>query len=182
MKQESAPVHLDIKVFAQTANAMSGHDRLSNYERLMLETQGLGAGNLLNWKAHGDLRIDQTGVEQVWLHLTVEASLLLICQRCMGLADIAVAVDRWFRFVHSEEVAQAQDEHAEEDVLALGTDFNLTGLIEDEVLLAMPLVPRHTVCPVEPKLSVADPAFEAASTEKHNPFSVLTKLREGHSG
>jgi uncharacterized protein len=182
MKQLPAPTHLDIKAFAQTGSAMTGQDLLSNYERLMLETQGLGADNMLHWVARGELRFDETGTEQVWLHLTVEATLPLICQRCLGPADIAVAVDRSYRFVHGEEAAQVQDEDAEEDVLALSADFNLSDLIEDEVLMAMPVVPRHAVCPVEPKLSVADPAFEVNSAESRNPFSVLAKLHQGQSG
>jgi uncharacterized protein len=99
----------------------------------------------------------------------------------MGPVDIEVAVNRSFRFVGSEEEAEAQDEEAEEDVLALSPDFNLAALIEDEVLLALPVVPRHEACPVEVKLAVADPGFDAALAEKRNPFAVLAKLQGGKS-
>lgn len=177
MKQESLPTHLDVKAFAQSASEIAGQSLLSKYERLMKETQGLGADRMLNWSAHGELRIDEAGAEQVWLHLTVDASLPLTCQRCMGPVDIAVAVNRSFRFVGSEEAAEAQDEEAEEDVLALSPDFKLADLIEDEVLMALPVVPRHDECPVEVKLAVADPGFDIASAEKRNPFAVLAKLQ-----
>jgi len=177
MKHESPPSHLDVKAFAQAASAIAGHDLLSKYERLMQETQGLGAERPLNWSARGELRTDEAGAEQVWLHLTVDTSLPLTCQRCMGPVDLAVVVNRSFRFVDSEEAAEAQDDEAEEDVLALSQEFKLTDLIEDEVLMALPLVPRHEECPVEVKLAVADPGFEAASAEKRNPFAVLAKLQ-----
>lgn len=172
---------MDVKAFAQSASEIAGHDLLSKYERLMQETKGLGADRMLNWSARGELRTDEAGAEQVWLHLTVDTSLPLTCQRCLGPVNIAVAVNQSFRFVGSEEAAEAQDEEAEEDVLALSRDFNLAELIEDEVLMALPLIPRHEECPVEVKLAVVDPGFEAASTEKRNPFAVLAKLQGGKS-
>lgn len=170
---------MDVKVFAQAASAITGYDLLSKYERLIEETQGQGVDRLINWAARGELRRDEAGAEQIWLHLTVDASLPLICQRCLGLVDIAVCVSRSFRFVGSEEAAGAQDEEAEEDVLVLSRDFNLADLIEDEVLMALPVIPRHEICPVALKLTAVDPGFEAEATEKVSPFSVLAKLRSG---
>ena len=181
MKQESPPTHLDVKAFAQAASAIAGHDLLLKYERLAQETQGLAADLLLNWSAQGEVRVDEAGAEQIWLHLTVDTHLPLTCQRCMGPVDIALAVNRSFRFVEGEEAAEAQDEEAEEDVLALSQDFNLFDLIEDEVLMALPVVPRHETCPVDLKLTVADPGFDTALAEKRNPFAVLAKLQGGKS-
>jgi uncharacterized protein len=113
--------------------------------------------------------------------LTADVSLPLMCQRCLRLVDIVVDVNRSFRFVDSEAAAEAQDADAEEDVLALSPDFSLSELIEDEVLMALPVVPRHDACPVEVKLDVADPEFELASAEKRNPFAVLAKLQGSKS-
>ena len=181
MKNESPPTHTDVKAFAQSASVLAGDDLLSKYERLMLETQGLGADSPLKWSVRGELRVDEAGVEQVWLHLTVGASLPLTCQRCLGPVNIAVAVHRSFRFVANEAAAEAQDEEAEEDVLALSKDFNLFELIEDEVLMELPVVSRHDECPVDVKLVAVDPDFEAASNEKRNPFAVLAKLQGAKS-
>lgn len=183
MKQESPPTHLDIKAFAHAASEIGGHDLLSKYDRLMQETQGQGANQILNWSARGELRAAaaEAGAAQMWLHLTVDVSLPLTCQRCLGPVDMAVAVRRSFRFVDSEEAAAAQDVEAEEDVLAVSPDFSLLELIEDEVLMALPVVSCHETCPVEVKLAVADPGFEVASAEKRNPFAVLAKLQGGKS-
>jgi len=181
MKQEFVAARLDVKAFAQAAGELAGPDLLSKYERLMAETQGVGGDAVVNWSARGDLRAGPDGQEQVWLHVTADTCLPLTCQRCMEPVDIPVAVERSFRFVADEAAAEAQDEEAEEDVLALNHDFNLRSLIEDELLMALPLVPSHETCPVKVKLAVADPDFDARSTEKPNPFAVLAKLREGKS-
>src|ERR1035437_8001838 len=161
MKQESIFAYLDVKTFAQAASTRSGRNLLSDFERLMHETEGLGADHPLDWSARGELRMDPTGSEQLWLHLRLETNVPLTCQRCLNPVNISVAENHSYRFVGSEAEAQAQDEEAEEDVLALSRDFNLAELIEDEVLLALPLIAFHEKCPVEVKLSVVDPGFDA---------------------
>jgi uncharacterized protein len=95
----------------------------------------------------------------------------------MGSVDTEVSSDRWFRFAADEAAAAALDDEAEEDVLVLSNEFDLATLIEDELLMALPLVPRHETCPVEVKLAVADADFEAASAEKPSPFAALASLR-----
>ena len=106
----------------------------------------------------------------------------LTCQRCLGPVDIPVVVDRDFRFVSSEEQAEAEDEEAEEDVLALSREFNLQELIEDEMLMELPVVPRHEICPTEVKLAAQDVDFEAAQAEKPNPFAALAGLKGSKKG
>ena len=70
------------------------------------------------------------------------------------------------------------DPDAPEDVLVISSEFKLLDLIEDEVLMALPVVARHDTCPVEVRLTVADPGFEAAAAEKRNPFAVLAELKK----
>jgi uncharacterized protein len=181
MKQESIFAYLDVKAFAQAASTRSGRNLLSDFERLMHETEGLGADQPLDWSARGELRMDPAGAEQVWLHLRLKTNVPLTCQRCLNPVNISVAENRAYRFVGSEEEAREQDETADEDVLALGQDFNLAALIEDEVLMALPLIGAHETCPVEVKLAVADPGFDTGATEKSNPFAVLAKLKGGKS-
>lgn len=179
MQHETRAPSLDIQAFAESARLRSGRDLLSNYERLVDETQGLGADNPVDWSVHGELRADQTGASQAWLHLTVATQLPLTCQRCLGPVEQAVTIDRWFRFVATEALAEAQDDEAEEDVLVTSRQFNLSGLIEDELLMALPLVPRHDTCPGDLKMAVADPGFDAQVPEKVHPFAALAKLRRG---
>jgi uncharacterized protein len=181
MSQEFVASGLDVKAFAKATGVLSGDDPLSNYPRLMKETQGKGGDRLLAWLARGESRAGSSGFQQIWLHLQASVILPMICQRCLGPADIGVSVDRPFRFVATEALAQAEDEEAEEDVLALQRDFDLLELIEDELLMAIPVVPRHEVCPVEVKLAVQDPDFELESEAKPNPFAVLAKLQTGKS-
>ena len=177
MKNESPPTQLDIKAFAHTGSALSGQDSLLKYERLNTEARAIDTETVVNWTAKGDVRADESGAEQIWLHLKVDLCLPMICQRCMGPVEVDLSIDQSFRFVANEAAAEAEDEEAEEDILVLSQEFNLHDLIEDEVLMALPVVPRHETCPVDVKLEVVDAGFETALAEKLNPFAALAALK-----
>ena len=62
-------------------------------------------------------------------------------------------------------------------MLALGPPLDVLELIEDELILALPLVPRHEPhCPVP--LAAPEGAVSAAPEEPH-PFAALAALRKG---
>jgi uncharacterized protein len=182
MENEFAPTRLDVKALALSGSQISGHDLLSRYERLAQDLQGQGPDLTLDWAARGELRTGQTGQSEHWLHLTLGTTLPLLCQRCLGPVNVPVAIERAFRFVASEEEAAAQDDDAEEDLLVMSREFNLAELMEDELLLDLPVVPRHELCPTEVKMAVADADFEGATEAKPNPFAVLSKLQNGKLG
>lgn len=172
---------LDVRAFARAGATLRGQEPLSAFARLLAEAAGAGSERPVQWQARGETRQDAGGLAQVWLFLRARASLPLVCQRCLGPADIEVVADRAFRFAATEAQAAEQDEQAEEDVLVLSREFNLRELVEDELLMALPLVPRHEVCPVPVTLAVQDADFEAAQAAKPNPFAALAGLKAPRS-
>lgn len=182
MKKEFSARHLDVQAFARAAGTLSGQEPLATYERLMVEAQGSTQGRVVTWTARGDMRPVDGGPDEVWLHVVAQTTLPLICQRCMAPVETPIASDRWFRFAPDEASAAVLDEESEEDVLVLSGAFDLHELVEDELLMSLPLVPRHEHCPVDVKLAVADPGFESAAEEKANPFAKLASLRLDKAG
>lgn len=179
MKNDFAPQHLNVQAFAKAAASLAGQPRLAHFTRLLEETHGMGADLPVVYTARGEVRHEDQPGEEIWLHLAAQVALPLTCQRCLGPVDFPLAFDRSFRFVATEELAAIEDEESEEDVLVLSRDFNVLELIEDELLMAMPAVPKHEVCPVAVKLQVADPDFvEEGPAEKVNPFAVLEQLKK----
>jgi uncharacterized protein len=176
MSELTNPPNIDVRQWCQYGKQLAGKNLLSSYERLVLETKGQGAENLVDWSVRAEALTDQSGQSQAWLHLEVKLDLPLICQRCLGTVNEHCHIQRSFRFVDSESQAEQQDDESEEDLLVMSRDFYLTALIEDEVLMDSPVVPRHAVCPVPVQLATADPDFELASV-KPNPFSVLAALK-----
>lgn len=176
MMEHKHPPKFDVRHAAASQLLMEGRDVLSSYERLMQETQGLAGENVLHWTAQVEVRPDPAGQPTNWLHLTVATTMPQICQRCLGPVDVVLQVNREFRFVETEAVAEQQDDECEEDLLVISREFDLATLVEDEVLMALPLVPRHDSCPVNVKMLAVDDDFEAPA-EKPNPFAVLSQLK-----
>jgi uncharacterized protein len=179
MSKEFAARRLDVKGFAEEGASLQGEEPLRDHARLLAETDGRGASSAVTWSVTGELRNPRHVHPEIWLHLQAQSLLPLTCQRCLGPVEVSVAVDRAFRFVPDEDMAAAQDEEAEEDVLALSRTFDLLELIEDELLMELPLAPRHETCPVSVTMAVADEDFEKAATQRENPFAVLGQLKSG---
>ena len=170
------PALINAAQFAQDAGQLGGNDPLADYRRLVAEATGPIGDGRVRWSAAGEMRAAPDGVRQPWLQLEAATTLPMTCQRCLEPVAVDLRVDRQFRFVADEATAEMEDEDAEEDVLALRPELNLRQLLEDELLLALPVVPMHGQCPVDVKLSVADLAFQQAATPEH-PFAALDQLR-----
>jgi uncharacterized protein len=182
MKQELAPKRVDVKAMALAGQQFEGVESLSNYERLTQDLRDLEPDSVLNWAAQFETRTGATGAAEPWLKLTLETQFPLVCQRCLGPVDLPVSLAREFRFVATEAIAEDQDDDSEEDLLVQARDFDLAGLIEDELVMALPLIPRHETCPTAVPMSAADLDFEA-SNEKPNPFAGLSGMLNGkHDG
>jgi uncharacterized protein len=176
MENQTAPTRLDIKTLALSGQEIAGRDLLSHFTRLMQDLRGQSPDVPLAWTARGEMRLGASGQQEPWLHLALETSLPLVCQRCMGPVEVPVSTHRVFRFVASEDEALAQDEECEEDLLVISREFDLQELIEDELVMEVPLIPKHEVCPVPVKLEAADAEFDAPAAVKPNPFAALSGL------
>ena len=167
-----------MQAFAAEGVPLAETTLLQNMERLAQETLGPQPDLAVTWKASAELRAGSGAEADIWLHLQATTTLPLTCQRCMGAAATPIAVDQWYRFVATEEVAMAEDDQSEEDLLVIAPQFDLLAVLEDELLMALPLVPMHEHCPVAPVLGVGDIELVNAAAEKPNPFAVLAQLKK----
>ncbi len=179
MSQEFDPRRVPISQFAKASGRHAGEERLARFDRLLAETRGLGAESMVAFSLAGEMRRDAAGQEEPWLHLSVRATLALVCQRCLGPVELPVEVERDFRFVATEELAAIEDEESEEDVLVLSRNFDVLELAEDEILMGIPVSPMHEVCPEPVRMEAVDPDFERTAEQRPNPFAALEKLKKG---
>jgi uncharacterized protein len=112
----------------------------------------------------------------VWLHVQVHATAWLTCQRCLQPFSQPIDVERDIRWVGDESEAEMLDADSEEDVLALTPSFDLRSLIEDELLLALPIVPRHQAC------GLPGHAADDSAPAPTSPFAVLARLKSEPGG
>jgi uncharacterized protein len=122
------------------------------------------------WQLQSQLRHPDT-LKQLWLHLKASLSVAQTCQRCLLPMQVDLSVDRHFRFVADEATALAEDDDCEEDLLSPVPELTLQTLLEDELLLAMPLIPRHTTCD--------KPLPQSPDQDLPHPFAALAGLKLG---
>lgn len=180
------PTALDLRALAQKSQILSGSAALSGFVRLSDGLPTPDGGQLpvpIDWRVQAEWRepvAAAAGVAkpQLWLHLTARGEVPQVCQRCLGTALEPVEVDRWFRFVDDESTAASEDDDSEEDVLAFEPRFDLLQLLEDELLMALPLVPMHDTCPQPLQMSAGKLPDDLAQA-KPNPFAKLAALKGG---
>ena len=164
---------LDVAGLAAEGATLSGHcasDELPRWQAMQSPPAG-AMSELVLWSVRGEQRRAAGQAPQLWLHLKVSATAWPNCQRCLQPFSQPLVVERALRFVDTEAQAEALDADSEDDVLALTPAPDLRTLIEDELLLAWPIVPRHAQC-VAPPHRAGDAAAAAA-----NPFRVLSSLK-----
>lgn len=125
-----------------------------------------------------NLVFGRDGQQRPVVSIRVNATLHLRCQRCMGVVPWPVDSDSRMALVAGpEEAARLPEELdpllVEESRLALAT------LVEDELILAVPVAPMHAVeeCAVDLDAvnAAAEPSSEPAPA-RENPFAVLAGL------
>lgn len=168
---------LDVAAFVRAGGVLQGQQPLSEYPRLAQEAQGDGADFQVDWQVQGVERTAGDGSLRPGLRVQAQLVLPLSCQRCLEPVQVPIEVDRHVLFAPDEEAAVALDELSEDDVLALTAALDVRELIEDELLMALPLVPHHVQCATPVQLSVQDADYAAAQAERPHPFAALAGLK-----
>ena len=203
------PLRLDVAAFAADAGQLEGIWPGASLQRLadlQVPPQDLGQADV-HWRAQGERRVKPGSEPELWLTLQVQAPVWLTCQRCLQPMAVDLVLDRRLRFVHGEAQAEALDAESDDDVLALSRSMDLRELVEDELLLGLPLVPRHEDCPQplpvpirfeqdaddvddaeaalpseasrsSPETADAEPG-DTLADGRPNPFAVLKQLKQG---
>ncbi len=108
---------------------------------------------------------------------TIELLCRTLCQRCMRSMDLSLEAKTLTLLLTSEEQAVSGDSDARESIIAEGR-VSLSSLVEDELLLAMPMIPMHdsSECSVTGCTSGSN-LRDDATTNKQSPFAVLGALK-----
>jgi uncharacterized protein len=168
------PRRLDLRGFARGGVLLKGtlaQSALPRFADSLAAADGPSAE--VTWSAEGESRAVKGGQAQIWLHLKAQTLARLQCQRCLHALVEPLAFERSFLFVADEAEAERIDEDIEEDVLVLSKLFDVLQLLEDELIMAVPIVPRHEECP-QPLPTQAADDFD---TSAPNPFAALAALR-----
>ena len=167
------PRRLDVEVFARDAATLKGRLPLSEMPRFTSMLYEVAADDGAVWRIEGSLAAPTGSQPEPRLHITASATVKLQCQRCLEPVVVPVEVDRLFRFLPDETAAGALDAECEDEVLVTSRALDVLELVEDELLLALPLVPSHEQCPVDLMAGVRE-----EPSELQRPFEALGTLKK----
>ncbi len=175
------PRRLDVAAFARAGAELAGTWPLAEMPRLLQDTLPPPDGAAtVAWAVRGSSKPVAGGEPELRLHLHAGTTLRMCCQRCLQPVTVVLDVRPSLRFVRGEAQAEALDEAGDEDVLALTAALDLRQLVEDELILALPLVPRHETCAEPLPMSAGD---DAATAEAPSPaFATLASLLRDSPG
>jgi uncharacterized protein len=109
----------------------------------------------------------------------VSAVLALKCQRCLEAVEWPVSGDIKLAVVNSLEQANKLPDGYEPLLLVEEGAVPLKNIIEDELLLSLPNIPKHQNDCVMPNISnnKPEPLIKPMRTTQKNPFSILADLK-----
>ena len=162
---------------AENRRILKGQLSIANMKRLA----PLLATNVGNVDVELTFAVDETG--QANVKGSVHTQVSMQCQRCMKTMELPINAKVSLAFVATEEQAQELPSHYEP--LIVEEETSLSGLVEDEIILALPVVPLHEPehCSVQEQIrgyvqgTTAESDTEG-NNDRPNPFAVLEKLRK----
>ena len=158
----------------------AGFLTMTDMPRLAKEASSVNPGDGFAWQMETHFENSPGSEPRQILDLALKGCLHLVCQRC--LQDCAVNLDEKRRFVLVATEAEADDyplEDEEQEPLVASQHFNLLETIEDEVLLSLPLIPKHPEGFCEPHATVFGLEDEdEGSDERENPFNILKNMKK----
>ncbi len=128
----------------------------------------------------GDVRADLQFGRDLQRHLTVsgklQCSVQLQCQRCLQPMPEQVEAEFRWGIVWSEEQGKALPKDLD-PVVQDGDELNLYQILEDEILLNLPMVAYHEQeCVARDRFQFGADA-DKADEQRENPFKVLEQLK-----
>jgi len=159
----------------------AGFLEISALPRVAEEASSIEPGDGFHWlvKTHF---ADSPGSEpQQFLELVVKGRIHLVCKSCLQDCGLDLAQDSRFVMVASEDEADAFPmEDDQQEPLVASRHFDLLGLIEDEILLSFPLIPKHPegTCQAHASSFGGSRVAEDAAEQPQNPFNVLKNMKK----
>jgi DUF177 domain-containing protein len=160
------PPSIDPTRFARDASSLTGVLAPAQLPRVAMEL--FDQTGAIEYRIRGSMTLK----DEPALRVELGIELALPCQRCMERLPVKLEVGRTLVLSREvEELESMADEADDVDSVPLVASLDLLDLIDQEVMLSLPISPRHDDGACE-----ALPGGEPDST-RASPFSVLSQLK-----
>ena len=169
--KDHLPDRLDLFAAAEAGRIIRGRVQLASLERVLpLTASGTGELDVVL-----ELGRDQEGTR--YLAGSIKGVLALQCQRCLDPMEYPLNVRFRLGLVQNpDDVQYLADRY--EPLIVTPEPAQITEVISDEVLLALPIAPLHE--DMGNCREVAADYHASADAQRDNPFAVLEQLKQKH--
>ena len=170
------PLEVDPFKLVEQGRIFSGRIPQQDFSRLqeLLYSNNENENNKL---IEVDLEFTRTDTRLPLIKGQIKAELQMVCNRCLDATELKIDTQLEVVLVSNDEQAERLQEGFD---IWLVEDQNLflQDFIEDEILLAMPIVISHEDCEPAKELIEALPGDEnSEELQKENPFAALKDLK-----
>jgi uncharacterized protein len=152
--------------FAREAQHLEGELTLQQLARL--HDQLTSTDGTVHYVLQGGL----TERRERRIECTISGLVQLVCQRCLGgLAHQITAHSQLVVVDNEAQLPALEEEDPAADYVVADPALDVIGLVEDEILLALPIAPMHE------QGHCIDRPSDAASVGAASPFATLAKLK-----
>lgn len=170
MSERMIPEYIDPFRYAEQGLGLDGLLNISDMPRLLALAQN--TDNKVS--VHLNFGIDEQGV--TYLKGNLKSQLVLQCQRCLEPLTYEIMSDFALGIVKTLDEANDLSAVYEPAIAKEDGSLALRELIEDEIILNLPIIPRHEEEECKVKLPVADAGWEEEKSK--NPFQILASLKD----
>ena len=159
----------------------TGFLEISALPRVAEEVSSIEPGDGFHWQMKTLFENSPGSEPRQILELAIKGRIHLICQSCLQGCGLDLDQESQFVLVATEEQADAFPmEDDQYEPLVTSQHFDLLGLIEDEILLSMPLIPKHLDQACQPHVSSfgGDAEGLESSEKPQNPFNILKNMKK----
>lgn len=167
---ERLPEFIDPLRLAAQGRLLNGQLALSQMQRL--------TPTLASTRGTVDIQLEfgQDGQNISYLRGQIRANLELICQRCLQALAFSLEAEPCLGIVTSQTQADRLPEQYE-PLLVDDDLISLAAVIEDEVLLSLPAIPKHENEDCLDLTQYTEPEL-AEEAPRKNPFTLLKRLKD----
>ncbi|MBB5017641.1 uncharacterized protein HNQ59_000910 [Chitinivorax tropicus] len=161
----SDSIFIDSEQFARDGQHLTGKVAVADLARLhdqLVSTEGS-----ITFELTGGVDLRKRGT----LALTTAGHVKQMCQRCLEPMNVSIDTESSLTLFQDEQaIEDASEDEPDIEGIVASKRLDVVALVEDEVLLSLPLAPRHDVC-----RAAGD---NNARSDKPNPFAVLKQLKQ----
>jgi uncharacterized protein len=171
MAEAALPKRLDAKRFVDDEAVLTGSLDVNLFERFQEAVEDVNGA--VDYK----LAFQRDVGNHMFIDGECSTKATLVCQRCLDAVVVDVQGEFQIGLAFSDEKAKHLPKHYEPAIMDHNGNIDPWELVEDELILALPMFAYHADGECEIKQPKADTEQVEVTEKEDNPFAVLQQLK-----